>query len=158
MPVRIVGYAPELRDHFSRLNREWLERWFSLEAVDLEVLGDPQAHIIDDGGQILFAVTDDGSVVGTVALRHEGEGVYELTKMAVEPDRRGTGIGRQLVEEAIDRFEALGGTRLYLESNDRLEAAVSLYESVGFVHAQRGTDASTYGRANVFMEWRPDTP
>lgn len=91
---------------------------------------------------------------GTVALRNEGDGVYELTKMAVAPDRRGDGIGRRLVEAALDRFTAVHGRQLFLESNDRLEAAVGLYERVGFVH-RPAPRPSAYGRANVFMVWQP---
>lgn len=153
--VAIVDYDPTLRPAFRRLNVEWLERWFSLEPIDEEVLSDPERHILAAGGHILFAVVD-GDAVGTVALRSEGDGVYELTKMAVAPDRRGGGIGRRLVEAALDRFVSVQGRRLFLESNDRLQAAVRLYESVGFVH-RRADGPSAYGRANVFMEWQPPT-
>ena len=154
--VVIVDYDASLRSAFRRLNVEWLERWFSVEPVDEEVLSDPERSVLAGGGHILFAVVA-GEAVGTVALRNEGDGVYELTKMAVAPDRRGGGIGRRLVEAALDRFVSVQGRRLVLESNDRLVAAVALYESVGFVH--RPVDGtSAYGRANVFMEWdRPPT-
>lgn len=155
-PATIVDYDPSLRSAFRHLNLEWLERWFSVEPVDEEVLGDPERYVLAEGGHILFAVVA-GEAVGTVALRAEGDGVYELTKMAVTPQLRGRGIGRQLVDAAIERFLTIGGDRLFLESNHRLEAAVSLYESAGFVH-RSPSDTSAYGRADVFMEWQPRTP
>lgn len=153
--ISIVDYDPTLRRAFRELNVEWLERWFSVEAVDEQVLSDPESNVLAAGGHILFALVD-GVAVGTVALRREGDGVYELTKMAVAPDCRGSGIGRRLVEAALDRFVAVRGRRLFLESNDRLEAALRLYESVGFVHGPSDGRAA-YGRANVFMEWQPPT-
>jgi hypothetical protein len=64
------------------LNLEWLERWFTVEPIDREVLGDPETHILAGGGHVLFAVDGEGHAVGTVALKHEGDGVFELTKMA----------------------------------------------------------------------------
>ncbi len=55
--------------------------------------------------------------------------------MAVTADSQGLGIGRKLLEAAIGRYQASGGRELFLESNSRLEPALTLYESAGFVHA-----------------------
>ena len=52
----MVDFEPRWRDDFARLNLEWLERWFTVEPGDREVLGDPEAHILAGGGRILFAV------------------------------------------------------------------------------------------------------
>ena len=54
--IRVVDFEPRWRADFARLNIEWLERWFTVEAVDREVLGDPESHILGPGGRILFAV------------------------------------------------------------------------------------------------------
>jgi len=122
------------------------------------VLEDPELHILAAGGRILFALDQYGAAIGTVALRHEGNSVYELTKMAVGPDQRGAGVGRTLARAAVDLFVALEGTHLYLETNSRLGPAISLYESIGFEHRPRRPD-SHYGRADVHMVWttRPET-
>jgi GNAT superfamily N-acetyltransferase len=164
--VRIVGFDPRWRADFRRLNVEWLQRWFVVEAFDEEVLGDPERHILADGGRVLFALLDgveagaagDGRgdaprAVGTVALRHAGDGVYELTKMAVEPELRGAGIGRALLEAAIDAYRGLGGRELYLESSSVLEPALRMYESAGFVHYPAPRPGSHYARADVHMIW-----
>ena len=88
-PIRIVDFAPQWRGDFARLNLEWLQRWFVVEPIDHDVLHDPQTHLLADGGRVLFAIAGNNNsgdrVVGTVALKHEGDGVYELTKMAVDP-------------------------------------------------------------------------
>ncbi|MDQ3288273.1 MAG: GNAT family N-acetyltransferase [Pseudomonadota bacterium] len=142
---------------FARLNLEWLQRWFVVEPIDREVLDDPETHILADGGRVLFAIaTDPGGTrhaVGTAALKHEGRGVYELTKMAVAPEARGCGVGRQLMHRALQSFEQMGGTELFLESSSRLGPALKLYESVGFAHRPAPRPGSHYARADVYMVW-----
>ena len=160
--IRIVDFDPRWRDDFARLNIAWLERWFVVEPIDREVLADPETHILAHGGRVLFAVLrgDDGSerVVGTVALKREAAGVYELTKMAVEEGHRGGGIGRRLMEAALQAYRALGGHELFLESSRKLGPALALYESVGFRHHPAPRPGSHYDRADVHMIWEPDRP
>jgi ribosomal protein S18 acetylase RimI-like enzyme len=156
--VRIVEFDPRWRGDFARLNVEWLRRWFVVEPFDEEVLGKPEQYILADGGRILFAVEGEGAAaraVGTVALRHDGEVVYELTKLAVEPELRGSGIGRALLLEAIALYQRLGGRELYLESSSVLQPALRLYESAGFVHHPAPRPGSHYARADVHMVWEP---
>ena len=79
--IQVVGFEARWRDDFAKLNIEWLQRWFVVEPHDRDVLGNPEQHILAEGGHILFAVDPGGRVRGTVALKHDGGGVYELTKM-----------------------------------------------------------------------------
>lgn len=157
--LTIVDYAPRWRGDFARLNLEWLQRWFVVEPVDHAVLGDPETHLLAGGGRVLFAIARGGDggehAVGTVALRHEGDGVYELTKMAVAPDVRGGGVGRQLMIATLDVFRVLGGRELFLESSSQLLPALRLYESVGFRHRRAPRPGSHYARADVYMVWEP---
>ena len=154
--VEIHPYRPEWAVHFERINTEWLERWFVVEAVDRLVLSRPQDEIIDRGGSILFAVLD-GEVIGACALLKEAPGVYELSKMAVETGFRGLGAGRKLLEAAIAEFERIDGATLFLESSKRLAPALRLYESSGFVHQPAPRPGSHYQRADVYMIYQPQT-
>lgn len=156
--VRVVDFEPRWRGEFARLNIEWLERWFTVEPVDREVLGDPQTHLLASGGRVLFAVDEGGRVLGTVALMRHDDGLVELTKMAVEPSLRGGGIGRKLMAGAIEAFAQMGGRELFLESSTRLGPALKLYESVGFRHRPAPRPGSHYQRADVYMVWEPDAP
>ena len=153
--IRITDYDPRWRADFARLNIDWLERFFVVEPVDREVLTDPDTHILASGGHILFAVDGEGRAIGTVALKHEGGGVYELTKMAVEPAQQGRGIGRLLMEGALRAYRALRGRELFLESSSKLGPALALYESVGFRHYPAPRPGSHYARADVYMVWEP---
>lgn len=157
--LRIVPFAPALRAHFYRLNEAWLRKYFYVEEIDHRVLSNPETEILQPGGTILFAMLGD-DVVGTCALMPDADaddgagGVYELTKMAVDETRQGLGIGRALMEAAIDEFRRRGGRRLFLETNSKLIPAVRLYESMGFEHQPSIKPGSHYARANVYMVWR----
>jgi putative acetyltransferase len=150
--IEIIEYSHQYAGAFSALNSEWLEKFFHVEPIDREILGDPQTHILDPGGSILFA-RQRASIVGTVALKHQGGGRYELTKMAVTERCQSAGIGRRLLAAAIDRFAELGGSDLYLESHSSLRAALSLYEAAGFAHSVP-PEPSQYERVDVYMEYR----
>jgi ribosomal protein S18 acetylase RimI-like enzyme/DNA-binding transcriptional ArsR family regulator len=151
--VAIVPFRSELRDSFYRLNADWLRRYFYLEAIDHRVLSNPEAEILEGGGAVFFAVSGD-AVVGTCALMQTAPGVFELTKMAVDPPAQGLGIGRKLIETAIAEFERRKGKTLFLETNTRLAPAIRLYESAGFEHQRARRSNSHYQRADVYMIWR----
>lgn len=151
--IEIIDYSPVYADAFARLNLEWLEKYFYVEPIDREILTQPEATILRSGGVILFARKGD-DIVGTVALKHHGDGNFELTKMAVTPRSQGAGIGRLLLTAVIRRFEALGGDRLYLESHSSLSTALALYEASGFVHSPPPVP-SDYVRADTYMVYLP---
>jgi putative acetyltransferase len=137
---------------FRTLNEEWIARYFSLEARDIETLGDPETTILRKGGSI-FIVYADSLPVGCAALIPLGQGVYELSKMAISPQLRGRGLGRRLLLHTIAQARLLGATSLFLGSNTRLADAVHLYESVGFRHVPPASlPPNPYNRANVFMQ------
>ena len=151
--VRIVPYAPALREHFYRLNAEWLSKYYRIEPIDHAVLSEPERHILEPGGAIFFAVLGD-EVLGTCALMPDAPGVYELTKMAVTERRQGLGLGRRLLEAAIAEYRRRGGKQLFLESQRRLQAALKLYESAGFQMQPGVKPGSHYQRADVYMVYR----
>jgi putative acetyltransferase len=137
---------------FRTLNEEWITRYFILEKTDRETLGDPENKILKKGGSI-FMAHFEGHAVGCVALIPVGDGLYEVSKMAVSPQLRGLGIGRKLLQHAVTQARIIGARSLFLASNARLENAVHLYESIGFRHVPpESLPANAYSRANVFME------
>jgi putative acetyltransferase len=144
--------AGEDASAFRSLNEEWITRYFTLEKMDREVLSDAENKILRKGGHIFMAYLGQ-QAVGCVALIPLGDGVYELSKMAVSPDLRGLGIGRSLLEHAVRQAKHIGARSLFLASNAKLQNAVHLYESIGFRHLPpERRPASLYTRANVFME------
>jgi putative acetyltransferase len=137
---------------FRTLNEEWITLYFALEKKDREILEHPETTILQKGGHI-FMVYVEGDAVGCVALIPLGQGVCELSKMAISPRLRGLGIGRRLLEHAITQAKVIGAKSLFLGTNTKLANAIHLYESVGFRHVPPEKIPPTeYTRANVFME------
>ena len=150
--VTTYKHKPEFGLYFKTLNEEWLQQLFEVEPIDQQVLSNPQA-IIDHGGEILYALIA-GQVIGCVALKHHGQGVFELTKMAVTADFQAQGIGAILMQRCIEEYQHLKGKKLYLESHSSLQPAIKLYQRWGFV-AMPHPFASEYQRSDFYMEYQP---
>jgi ribosomal protein S18 acetylase RimI-like enzyme len=55
-----------------------------------------------------------------------------LEDIFVEPQARGSGLGRALAEAALERARRRGCARIELDVNEANPAALALYESLGF--------------------------
>jgi len=153
--LQIAPFRRDLREHFYRINAQWLERYWSLEPIDRNVLSEPEKHVLKPGGAIFYALVD-GEVIGTVALlKDAAAGEYELSKMGVEAGWRGRGAGRRLLDAAIAEFKRRRGGMLFLESNSKLGPALKLYEDAGFVHQRGLRPGSHYARSDVYMIYTP---
>jgi GNAT superfamily N-acetyltransferase len=152
-PAMLVrNFQPGDEEAFRVLNEAWIERYFRLEERDRQTLNDPYSSVLAPGGQIFMAIRN-GAAVGCCALHALGDGNWEIAKMAVAETERGRGVGRRLLEYAIDYAKARSSRRLYIETNSLLRNAIHLYESVGFRHVPpERTQPSPYARADVFME------
>ena len=147
--IELVTWRPELAPDFARLNRAWLELYFTVEPLDEEYLSDPEGHIIAPGGEIFFALDGD-EVIGTCAMIPHGAEEFELAKLAVTPAAQGRGIGQRLAEAALAFARSRGAKRVTLVSNSGLGPALRLYERLGFEHGPV-PDPRPYVDADVFM-------
>lgn len=147
--MKIIPYNPTHKKVFYDLNIAWLENYFYVEPYDREVLSHPEKYIIAPGGHIFFAI-EKGQAIGTFALLKRENGVFELTKMAVDINQRGKGIGKQLLQHCIDFAKSENFQGLFLYSNTALENAIHLYRKFGFKEVSLETD-NPYKRANIKM-------
>ncbi len=101
---------------------------------DLEV--DAMCASYSVPGAAYFVVeTAEGSVIGGggVAKLDGGDsGVCELRKMYFLPEARGTGMGEKLLRHCLSTAKDLGYKTCYLETLTGMDAAMRLYEKVGF--------------------------
>jgi GNAT superfamily N-acetyltransferase len=129
--VDIIPYAPQYRKNFKDLNMEWIQQFFAVEPIDTDLLSDPEKYFLHPGGAIWFARCC-GDMVGTCGLLYHPEHGYELSKMGVTRLYRGMGIGRQLVETALEKVKSLGARTIFLETHSSLIPAMHLYQKFGF--------------------------
>lgn len=151
--VTIRPFEPALAHHFEQINKEWINDMFVLEAVDKQVLEDPQSYIIDKGGKIWFAEHPTLGIVGTCAFWNKGDNQFELTKMGVLKSARGLKVGEILLQHVLKDARSLGIKKLFLLTNAKCEAAIHLYEKNGFVHDKSIMKyyGQNYARCNVAM-------
>ncbi|MFK7967225.1 MAG: GNAT family N-acetyltransferase [Burkholderiaceae bacterium] len=95
----------------------------------------------------------DGRNVGSVFVVRQSKNVAKLRLLVLEPEARGQGIGRQLVEQVIQFSREKGYRELVLWTNKNLTDAIQLYRSLGF-ELQSEQAHESFGHALVGQNYR----
>lgn len=101
------------------------------------------ADFIDDYDPVrdrLWLADADDALVGSVAIVHAPGDVAQLRWFLVDPVARGRGLGRRLLDDAVDFCRAAGYGRVFLLTVRDLEVAARLYREAGFVLAGEEPD------------------
>lgn len=112
-------------------------------AVELEAscfsaysLNKRQLQYLQTRSTAVFLVAEDaGRVVGEAIglVRHHKKGLSgRIYSLAVHPECRGRKIGQKLMQRMIDELSMRGVRRIYLEVEGTNQAAIRLYERLGF--------------------------
>jgi GNAT superfamily N-acetyltransferase len=145
---QLLPHKPEYKVHFEKLNKAWLEEYFTVEPIDRWVLENPEEAILSAGGKIFFVKYRE-NIIGTVALMKIGDATFELTKMAVDKNYQGIGAGKFICLSAIDEARKLNASRLILYSQTLLKPAIGIYKQLGFSEIPLD---NKYARADIKME------
>jgi ribosomal protein S18 acetylase RimI-like enzyme len=113
--------------------------WWGKDEPTLEQIRETTSILIDDPNtEFLLAAPGDGApAAGVCQLRYRlsvwtGADDCWLEDLYVDESARGTGLGRALVEAAVERAAARGCRRMELDVNEQNTAAIAFYESLGF--------------------------
>jgi ribosomal protein S18 acetylase RimI-like enzyme len=107
--------------------RDW--RWRKARHIDDDVAANPAG---------VFVAEAQGSAVGyitTLIDRESGKG--RIPNLAVATEFRGQGLGRQLIEHALEYFRREGLAYAMIETMAQNEAGQHLYPACGFVEVAR---------------------
>ena len=92
------------------------------------IIDTPTSHL-------LAAVTDDGTIAGVLTLVFFDIPTYckaWIEDVITDAQYRGQGIGRALVERAVEMANNYGADGIYLTSRPSREVARALYRKIGF--------------------------
>jgi GNAT superfamily N-acetyltransferase len=98
--------------------------------------------------EAIWIVERNGEHAGSLAMTDEGDGIACVRFFVLDPDVRGRGLGRRLLEELLDRACAAGFERAVLETFSDLTAAAHLYRKHGF-RVVSGDTGPRWGRAEL---------
>ena len=100
-----------------------------------------------------FVVADDnGAIAGAIGLEKYGS-VALLRSAVVATDHRGTGVGRKLVEQLLERAQEAGVDELYLLTT----TAEKYFPRFGFTRTTRATVPDAVKASAEFRGACPDT-
>lgn len=104
------------------------------EATDRDLQDIGRSYVASGGA---FKVLEEaGRIVGSYGLFRLSATTCELRKMYLSRDRRGLGLGRRMMDDALAEARARGFFEMVLETNRRLTEAIALYRAYGFADFQ----------------------
>jgi GNAT superfamily N-acetyltransferase len=90
---------------------------------------------------------DDGVPIGSAILTPYGEGRIKLSKLFLQRDFRGQGLGRRMLAAAVDLARSDGYREIFLTTRAVYQEAVALYEACGWL---RGPDQPPPGPDRLY--------
>jgi ribosomal protein S18 acetylase RimI-like enzyme len=106
-------------------------------------------------GGAVWLLEREGRVAGSLALTDEGAGVGHVRWFVFEPELRGLGLGRKLVDELLAHARAAEMTRLELDTFSALTEAAHLYRSAGF-EVTSARERDDWGPTITYQHYRLD--
>ena len=103
--------------------RDW--RWRKARQIDEDVAANPSG---------IFVAETEGRLIGYITTRLDAEaGKGRIPNLAVASEFRGHGLGRRLIEHALEYFRAQGLGYAVIETLDQNPVGLRAYPACGFV-------------------------
>ena len=118
----------------------------SVEPYEREVHAEDTEYGFDDAGPTIFFAEVDGKLAGRIRMLKWWNQFGYVEDLVVNPEYRGLGIGRKLLEHGIQWSRESGFPGVMLETQDDNVPACMLYQSCGFVLS--GFDRNVYKAIN----------
>jgi ribosomal protein S18 acetylase RimI-like enzyme len=116
---------------------------FDEPTPDVETLEERYGELIRNKEMIVLLVGEGPDGFAQIRFRPwvYSTGLHSyLEELYVVPDLRGNGLGRALLEAAMETARAEGAEQMELGTSEDDVAARALYESAGFINRERGPD------------------
>lgn len=131
--LTVDAFEPVSIDHnierqFGRIgDRDW--KWRKGRHIEQDVQRDPQGT---------FVAELDGEIIGYISTWIDEEaGMGNIPNLAVRAGQRGRGLGRQLIEHALEHFRRHGIRFARIETLEQNPVGQKLYPDCGFREVAR---------------------
>lgn len=132
------------------------ENWQSLKELRLKAVADSPEAFGDsietvssksdeywkDGiaNSNVFVTEENGVWIGMIVFKQDDDGVWAVKSLWVDPNYRNQGIGKLIMQKAINAAKSTGVKLIELGVNVESKPAINLYESLGFVIVRKIDD------------------
>jgi ribosomal protein S18 acetylase RimI-like enzyme len=106
-------------------------REYGLDTTFEPYVAKPLSDFVLEGSGRLWVAERNGQLMGSIAVV-ESEGEGQLRWFLLVPQARGSGLGKRLLDLAMDYCRERRFPRVFLWSFSDLTAALKLYERAGF--------------------------
>ncbi len=79
----------------------------------------------------------EDKIIGTIAISEGEDGSVELKRLYTDPEARGIGTAKALLDTIIDFVKENNFKKICLETYERFGRAVNFYNKNGFIETQR---------------------
>jgi len=83
-------------------------------------------------GQMFAILLDSDKVAGVALFVEESEGVIELKNIALDPQFRGLGLGKQVINLAFEIFREQGFRKMIVGTANSSIVNLTFYQKAGF--------------------------
>ena len=122
-----VGYITYLHGTLYALEQGWNHTFDAYVAVPLSMFAKSQSS-----RERIWIVEKEGRIAGSMAIVKFSDTEAQLRWLLLNPEVRGQGLGRRLVEEGLDFCRKARYSSVFLWTVSTLPIATMLYQSMGF--------------------------
>ncbi|HEX2917082.1 MAG TPA: GNAT family N-acetyltransferase [Edaphobacter sp.] len=115
----------------ARINDQYCSLHGSLRFLH-NIVRFPGCGVFEDNQSWLLREQANGRLAGMLLCSRVAPNVAHITQLCVAPSQRGHGLGRMLLNHAIESLRRAGATSITLTVTESNRPAVSLYEEFGF--------------------------
>jgi ribosomal protein S18 acetylase RimI-like enzyme len=108
----------------------WLGIDLAFQHFDDELQHLKEMYNNDEGGIILCK--QGPAFIGCVAVRKKEAGIAELKRMYVRPAHQQKGVGKNLLEQALELAQKNNYSCIRLDTLNHMKPAINLYKKYGF--------------------------
>ncbi|WP_404447665.1 GNAT family N-acetyltransferase [Sutcliffiella horikoshii] len=110
-----------------------------LEYLPYLVMADESESVVKEyiaEGQMFAIMVDSGTVAGVALFVEDSEGVIELKNIALDPQFRGLGLGKRVINLAFEIFKGQGFRKMIVGTANSSIASLAFYQKAGFRMAE----------------------